>query len=208
MPRLIAVTSDKGGVGKSTLAMHLAGALAALDASVLLIDEDGRIGSCARWAARGERNGSPPLGFAVQAAEDVKKSRVERSDFVVMDTEGRPKRKELRRIADEADLVLVPSGVSALELEATLAAVEYLCEEAGAARHTRAVLTRVPPVGRAGEEAREDLREAGLTVCNTLVRAYAPYTRAAEAGTLVRDLPGASAQAAWEDMQALARELA
>ena len=40
MPKVFAVTSEKGGVGKSTLAVHLAGALAERGLSVALIDED------------------------------------------------------------------------------------------------------------------------------------------------------------------------
>ena len=41
MPKVIAITSEKGGVGKSTLAVHLSGALAERGLAVTLIDEDG-----------------------------------------------------------------------------------------------------------------------------------------------------------------------
>ena len=44
MPKVIAITSEKGGVGKSTLAVHLSGALAERGLAVTLIDEDGRVG--------------------------------------------------------------------------------------------------------------------------------------------------------------------
>lgn len=207
MPKVFAVTSEKGGVGKSTLAVHLAGALAERGLSVALIDEDPRVGSSARWAARGVKLGGQGLPFAVYEADDVKPKKLTALDAVLIDTEGRPKRKELRQLADRADLILVPSGTSALELEATLELMDFLQSDTDAARKSRVVLTRVPPVGHAGEEAREDLREAGVTVCNTLVRSYAAYVRAAELGTLARDVRDPRAESAWEDILTLSREV-
>lgn len=205
MPRVIAITSEKGGVGKSTLAVHLAGAFHERGLHALLIDEDGRVGSSLRWAERAKERGG--LGFPVLTPDDIKPKKLGNLDVLLIDTEGRPKRKELRQLAERADVILVPSGPSALELDATRELLDYLDDETNAARKLRVVLTRVPPVGRAGEEAREDLRDGGATVCNTLVRHYAAYQKAAEAGTLARDIADAKAAAAWEDVMSLSREL-
>lgn len=204
MPRVIAITSEKGGVGKSTLAVHLAGALADRGLKAVLIDEDGRIGSSLRWSRRGEG-----LDFPVLTPEEVKPRRLAQADAVLIDTEGRPKRKELRQLAGRADLILVPGGVSPLELEATHDLLAFFQEnvQAGAAQQVRAVLTRVPPVGRAGEDAAGSLRGAGFTVCATLVRHYAVYQKAAEVGALCRDLRDPRADAAWNDILALSREV-
>lgn len=206
MPTVLAVTSEKGGVGKSTLAIHLAGALTERGLRVVLIDEDGRVGSSLRWAARATERGFP-LPFPVLSGGDVKPKRLGGLDVVLIDTEGRPKRKDLRALALQADLLLIPSGPGTLELDAARGLLDYLDDEVSAARRARVVLTRVPAQGKAGKEASEDLRDSGVTVCNTLIRNFTAYQRAAELATLARDVQGPRSVPAWNDIVALSREL-
>lgn len=202
MPKVIAITSEKGGVGKSTLAVHLTGALTERGLDAALIDEDGRVGSSLRWARRREEG----LGFPVLDADEVKPKKLAALDAVLIDTEGRPRRKDLRALAERADLILIPSGPTMLELEATRELLDFF-EDEGAARRVRVVLTRVPPTGQAGEQAREDLRDDGWTVCNTALRSYTAYQKAAELGSLCRDVRDPRAEQAWDDVLRLSREV-
>ena len=140
MPAVIAVTSEKGGVGKSTLSVHLAGAIAERGLRVALVDEDGRVGSSLGWARRG-----PGLPFQVLEPDAVKPKAMRELDALIIDTEGRPKRRELRELSQRADTILVPSGVSTLELESTLSLADFLNSEGGARRKLKVILTRVPP---------------------------------------------------------------
>ena len=57
MPKVIAILNQKGGVGKTTLAVHLATALARNRRRVLLVDADPQ-GSALDWAAA---RTTPPL---------------------------------------------------------------------------------------------------------------------------------------------------
>lgn len=163
----------------------ITGALAQRGLNAALVDEDGRVGSALRWQSRG-----PGLPFAIWEPDEVRRESLRSLDALIIDTEGRPRRRDLRALAARADLILVPSGTSALELDATKELMLFLSKELGASAYRRsmAVLTRVPPTGGGGEAAREQLHSLGLQVAQTAVRHYAAYQKATEQGILCRDV--------------------
>jgi chromosome partitioning protein len=197
---VISLTSFKGGVGKSTLAVNLAGALA-LNASTLLVDED-PLQSCHQWA---KQNGSLPM--PVLLPDEVQKSDLSASRYLLVDTEGRPKLEDLSELIRSSTWTLIPCGTSGLEIDGTLRLIDALRNADAKLEKAKVVITKAPPVGTVGQQARDALREAGIPVANRVVRSYVAHQRAAELGVLVKDVPDPRASQAWADVLELAMEV-
>jgi len=197
---VISLTSFKGGVGKSTLAVNLAGALA-LNASTLLIDED-PLRSCHQWASQ---NGRLPM--PVLLPDEVEGSALSASRYLLVDTEGRPKLEELSELISSSAWTLIPCGTSGLEIDGTLRLIEVLRSADTELEKVKVVITKAPPVGTVGQQARDALREAEIPVANSVVRSYVAHQKAAELGVLVKDVPDPRASQAWADVLELAMEV-
>ncbi len=197
---VISLTSFKGGVGKSTLAVNLAGALA-LNASTTLVDED-PLQSCYQWA---RRNGRLPMPVATP--RELEDTDLSASRYVLVDTEGRPKFGDLQELIDSSSWTLIPCGTSGLEIDGTLRLISDLRDAGANLEKVKVVITKAPPVGTVGQQARDALREAGIPAANSVVRSYVAHQRAAELGVLVKDVPDPRASQAWTDVLELAMEV-
>ena len=116
--RIIAVVGRKGGIGKTTLAVHLSGEIAARGHKVLLIDADPQ-GSAAQWAAPGKLP-IPVEHLPVTAdtlAPWVQKVRKAMADVLVLDC---PPHLDaaLGAAISLADLAVLPCGPSGLDMMA------------------------------------------------------------------------------------------
>src|SRR3974390_3131570 len=126
MARHILFTSQKGGVGKSTLARSTAVALAWSGRNVLLADFDVEQRTCLRWQAQRQARRLEPNIDVAKFSKEAKLDRVSQQYAdVVMDTRGRHDELSLE-LAMASDVIFLPSSFSLDDISPTLTVVETL----------------------------------------------------------------------------------
>ena len=195
---IITVASFKGGVGKTTTAVHLAAFFQRLDKTVLIDGDPNR--SSTAWGARGS------LPFDV--ADEAMTAKVARAyEHLVFDTAARPDADVLKVLADGCDMLVIPTTADGLSFDALMLTVEAL-RKIESARY-RILITMTPPrPARDGEIAQEALVAQGLPVFATTIRHIKAFKTAGTQGVLVSDVKDPRAQFGWEDYASVGAELA
>lgn len=194
---IVTVASFKGGVGKTTTAIHLAAFLQGY-AETLLIDADPNQSALA-WASRGE------LPFLVVDQWQARELPTPHG-HVVIDTQARPIADDLALLAASCDLLVLPSTPDILALDALALMVEHLVKLPVAPY--RILLTMIPPYpSRAGAEVRTMLMTTGLPLFMGGIRRYSVFQKAALAGAAVYDVKDPKAEVGWQDYVAVGKEV-
>ena len=168
MANVISIIQTKGGTGKTTTAMMLGFALTSLGENVIVLDSDKQRSALDWWKDVGDE-----AGFMVKSAptdreleKEIERASNDEYSFILVDTP--PGSNSIVKTASQgADLVLVPTGVSPIDMKRTQATLDSFM---GTETPVAVVLVNVDKRERLLELAQET-----LTV----------HTRAALADTII-----------------------
>lgn len=191
--QIITVTGYKGGVGKSTAAIHIAAYFASKRKTILVDGDLNR--TSLNWSQRGE------FPFVVADERQAMKL-IGGSDIAIIDTPARPNTDDLKELAKGCDLLILPTTPDIVSLEPMLA----IAQDLGEARY-QALITIVPPYpSQEGQIMRQELLDNQIPVFQTMIRRSSAFQKAALAGVTVNQLKGRD-KTPWLDFQGLGKEI-
>ena len=192
---IIAITALKGGVGKTTTAVHLAAFLQTL-APTLLIDAD-KNRSALVWS----KEDKLPFYVASQAGAP---GLIKKFTHIVIDTQARPEPEELEDLAVGSDMLILPTTPNHLDLDTTVKAVELLSSMNA---NYRVLLTKVDSRTKNAQQARESIAEAQLPMFEAEIPLLVAFQRSPGRGVIVKDYPDRRAKIGWYRYQDVGKEI-
>ncbi len=202
--KVITIAQQKGGSGKTTLAVNLGLMLERRGFKIAFVDTDPQ-GSLGRWfMARRDLGRTAGIEFSTASAWGVGyecgKLR-DMVDFVIIDTP--PKADaDLRPALREADLVLVPVASSHVDLWATDGVLDLARRES---REVLVVMNRARPGTRLGAEVAQAVTALGVAVADAQMTNRVAYAETLGQG--LGGIEGARAPALRAELDALTAEV-
>lgn len=182
MTLVIGVISQKGGVGKSTLARLIACQYATNEWSVKIADMDLSQGTSTGWNRRRMQNSISPVVAVEQfmTVADATKS-AKNHDLLVFDGAPHSTRMTLE-IAKVSDIVVIPTGVSLDDLEPTIRLAHELKQNKIEKEKIGIALSRIGNSDAEVEEARNYIAQSGYFLFEGLIQEKTAIRRAQDEG--------------------------
>jgi len=205
---IISLLNQKGGVGKTTLAVHLATALAQRNKKILLVDADPQ-GSSLDWSLSRSEDDAALISVIGMPKAIIHKELPKIStdfDFVVID--GAPRVYEVARSAIVAsDLVLIPVQPSPYDIWAAKEIVDLIKELTHFKENLKAafVINRKIVNSAIGRDVVETLAEYEIPVLKSHICQRVSFAESAAIGSTVLET-GAENQAS-QEIEALTKEI-
>lgn len=194
--KIISITNRKGGVGKTSVSLHIAEFLSRLGKTVVVDYDVNR--SCRYWVERADTAPS----FKVVGEKEAPRAAVG-CHYLVADTPAGPTQQDVVEIAQGSDLTIVPLIPDAVSLTPTL----ELIKDLPSGTLYRVLFTVVPPApAKEAQEMRELLEGNNIPVFAAQIRRTIAIPQAIADGLTVRHMPS-RARIAWNDFKALGAEI-
>ena len=201
--KIVTVTGYKGGVSKSTSAIHLADYLSDFGPT-LLVDCDPNRTAYSRYKRNLQlvENNSKvkKLPFTV-VPEKTAAMHISDYKYIVIDTPARPDSDDLKELAEGTNLLILPTQPNSDSFEPMVATARNI--EGALYKFLIAIVPSYPST--AGKDMQADLVNAGMPVFDTLIRRAVGFQKAGDAATTVRYLVGE--KKLWQDYKQLGKEV-
>ncbi|MEE9148513.1 MAG: ParA family partition ATPase [Candidatus Tectomicrobia bacterium] len=210
--QIIAIVNQKGGAGKTTLAMQLAGTVAQRGMKVLVVDADVQ-GTATRWASSAPDARSFPaavIGLSAAGGKVHREIAKFTDDYalIIVDCPPAVDSPVPQSALLIADLALVPIIPSPPDLWAALG-IRQLIETIGEINEglrARLVINALEPRTSLAKESLEILQGFGIPLAGTVLHHRTAYRQSAAFGGTVHHL-GRKAAPALHEIEALTDEV-
>ena len=187
MAYVIGMVSQKGRVGKSTLARMMAREFVTGGLSTKIADLDTQQQTCCNWAGRRAENGITPE-IQVQSFASTKSSLDEISRFDALILDGKPNASDQTlEIATAADLVVIPTGQTVDDLHPGVVLAHNLRKKGISPDKIAFAMFKTTGSERENSSARDYIAQAGYTVLEGEVSVSTAYGSASDQGKAITE---------------------
>ena len=187
MTYVIGMVSQKGGVGKSTLARMMAREFVSGGLRAKIADLDTQQQTCTHWAGRRAEHSVQPE-IQVQSFASVASALDEAPRFDALILDGKPNASEQTvEIAMASDLIVIPTGQTVDDLHPGVVLAHSLRRKGISSHKIAFALFKTTASEREVNAAKTYLEEGGYTVLDGDVSASTAYGSASDIGKAITE---------------------